>query len=1047
MLGEVRKIQHLDANHALGLLASARDVTVVIPVYNGGDVVKRCLDSVLATDLPHGLEVIVIDDASPDVHTQRILSSYQSIPRLRVLKNEENLGYTKTVNRGLAEAGETDVILLNSDTEVGPLWIQRLRLAAYSGAKVAAVSAVSDNAGALAVPVAGQYNDWSSEYGWRNTSRAVLQRTPQITIEAATIHGFCVYLRRDALGDVGTFDEDRFPRGYGEENDWSMRARERGWTLAIAPQVMVHHEKGASFGPEREQLMEQAGKTVDSAWPHYRRDVREWMSSPAMREMREHFVAIQSATRASVSKPRRAYVVHMSGGGTPATNIDLMTALEHDQESFLLTVSPSRVEFSTVNGGLPRVVESLNLKPQLRIADTWRTDLAVFLARIFAMYSIELVHIRHLINQPLETLPTVLERLGIPFIVSTHDFYYVCPSVNLIDGEGKYCGGVCTPGNSRCSLPSTFVADAVSLKHDGVYRWRERAQKVFAGAQSVVATTVSARDVYTQHFPELSSKVVVIEHGRDDLSRAAFRGDKTDRPAGPLRIFCPANWGLQKGAGLVAELIEATSPLVEWHLAGKMSAKVHPLAVDHGPYARDDFGALVESISPDLGGIFSIAPETFSHTLSELWSMGLTVLSTDLGAVGDRVREKGGGVLFDVDKPEDFVDFLRASAQTLLRGESLELPAPPVVVSRSRTTMAGEYLDLYARASRMVQPQTVGVATASGRGAPFVRIESKLQRYFDSPTVAFRAFDPIDYALGLDPTPFDSMLVQRDALKTANSESLRKIADARGIRITADFDDDLYSEAATERSVPDTVASARRLLSISDSVVVSTEELGRSARKLGAHRVIVHPNLVDESAWSPGEPSQKRSPWRIRRKRLVRWVYWGTNTHAEDLELLKPVFEALGQHPALRIELDVIGVTEADETWFNRIHVPRGSLAYRDFAHWLALTRNRRHWHGGVAPLADDPFNLAKSDLKVLEYTFLNLGSIASNIGPYALLADRGLTVCDNTVDSWSSAIAEASSEARFMPSAELARYAREERSLKQQGVLDSWLEEILPSR
>jgi GT2 family glycosyltransferase len=62
--------------------------------------------------------------------------------------------------------------------------------------------------------------------------------------------GHCTYFSNEALADVGPFDE-AFSPGYGEEVDWSIRARRRGWRHMAAPGVIVWHDAGASFGRRR----------------------------------------------------------------------------------------------------------------------------------------------------------------------------------------------------------------------------------------------------------------------------------------------------------------------------------------------------------------------------------------------------------------------------------------------------------------------------------------------------------------------------------------------------------------------------------------------------------------------------------------------------------------------------------------------------------------------------------------------------------------------------------------------------------------------------
>src|SRR5690606_33918428 len=65
----------------------------------------------------------------------------------------------------------------------------------------------------------------------------------------------------------------------------------------------------------------------------------------------------------------------------------------------------------------------------------------------------------------------------------------------------------------------------------------------------------------------------------------------------------------------------------------------------HGRYARNEFAEKVNAIRPHVGCVLSIWPETYCHTLTELWACGVPVIGFDYGAVGERIRQTGAGWL------------------------------------------------------------------------------------------------------------------------------------------------------------------------------------------------------------------------------------------------------------------------------------------------------------------------------------------------------------------------------------------------------------------
>jgi GT2 family glycosyltransferase len=269
----VSTLQPLHIGAALAPADAARVVVIVIPVYNAADAVRTCLDSVLAHS-SGAYRLVVIDDASPDAAIAPLLASYSRHAHIGLLRNETNRGFTFTANRGIEAAEAADVILLNADTEVAAGWLTGLRRAAYASADTGSATAVSDNAGAFSVPELERENALPVGWNFTDAARAVRQFAGTCYPHLPTGNGFCMYLKRAALKEVGNLDESAFPQGYGEENDWSQRAQAAGWRHVIAGDVLVRHARSASFGHERRRALGDAGMAVlRERWPHYEAEV------------------------------------------------------------------------------------------------------------------------------------------------------------------------------------------------------------------------------------------------------------------------------------------------------------------------------------------------------------------------------------------------------------------------------------------------------------------------------------------------------------------------------------------------------------------------------------------------------------------------------------------------------------------------------------------------------------------------------------------------------------------------------------------------------
>lgn len=282
-------------------------LTVIIPVYNQFELVKKCVESVLR-NTPEDVEIVIIDDASTCPKTGSYLNFLARGARARVWYQGTNRGFGSTVNWGMFECyQDSDVIVLNSDTEVPPGWIDRLRMCVDES--TAAVCPVSNYATIYSVPNPGT----NVLPAWLSTDQmdALVQahsdhRHPEIP----TVMGFCMYLTRKAIDAIGGFDA-AFGKGYGEEVDWCLRARKAGFTCKLADDLFVRHKGQASFGEneERDELRRSAIRIVEERWPDYADEVRAWYLGAPLTALR---VRLTRALRPRVGTHERPMVVHVA---------------------------------------------------------------------------------------------------------------------------------------------------------------------------------------------------------------------------------------------------------------------------------------------------------------------------------------------------------------------------------------------------------------------------------------------------------------------------------------------------------------------------------------------------------------------------------------------------------------------------------------------------------------------------------------------------------------------------------------------------------------
>ncbi len=250
---------------------------IVVPIFNAPDETARCLAALAATvgdDTP----VVIIDDASDDPGVERILDRQpQQWYRVR---NESNLGFVATANLGMALAGDADVVLLNADTEVTVGWLEAIERCAASDERIASITPLTNNGEIASIPEFCRANPWPDDV--ERWARACRESGTPVYPEVPTGVGFCMYLRRSCLDRIGEFDEQAFGRGYGEENDWCMRAIEAGWRHVLCDDAFVAHQGGASFGPLGLAPGGEAMETLLKRYPDYMDRVSTFIEADPM---------------------------------------------------------------------------------------------------------------------------------------------------------------------------------------------------------------------------------------------------------------------------------------------------------------------------------------------------------------------------------------------------------------------------------------------------------------------------------------------------------------------------------------------------------------------------------------------------------------------------------------------------------------------------------------------------------------------------------------------------------------------------------------------
>ncbi len=644
---------------SLALSSQMEMLDVIIPVYKGLKETRRCIESVLRADCVTPFELVLIDDASPEPELVAYCASLRDKHGVTVLVNAENLGFVATVNRGMSLHPDRDVVLLNSDTEVANDWLDRLRRCAYSEADIATATPFSNNATICSYPNFCADNALP-EIGLAELDAAFGRVNAGECIDLPTAVGFCMVIKRACLDQVGLFDVEQFGRGYGEENDFSLRAAKAGWRNVLCADVFVFHAGGVSFQAERAVLAPGAAEAVSRLHPEYAALVQKFVAEDPPAKYRQAVDMELARRRMGLSsgysgdesgaiKPVQLHIVHDLGGGSARWCQDYCQA---DDRRINLVLKPYS-QSHAMGQGLMLFAGTENTEPLgfwrfsspiLATTDT-HPEYRDVLMEIVRDYGVGAILVSSLIGHSLDALDT-----GLPTVLVQHDFYPYCPAIHI------YFQGVCQTCNAerlaQCAEhnPSFNPAHRI-FSVEARLRVRERfIDLVNRKNLTLVVPSRSTRAHFNQLVPQLDpSRFVTIPHGH--LTVLPAISYSSGDAHGKLRIVILGMLSVSKGVNVLSEGLESLLEFSEVYLVGAREMgelfKDKPGVQVVSEYSAAELPGILSEIRPDVGLLLSVVPETFSYTLSELFMFGIPPVATRLGGFAERISPGVNGYLFE----------------------------------------------------------------------------------------------------------------------------------------------------------------------------------------------------------------------------------------------------------------------------------------------------------------------------------------------------------------------------------------------------------------
>ena len=598
--------------------AMARDrrvvniIDIVVPVYRGAELVRRCVDSIFSASQRTAYEFIVVHDASPEPDLGRWLREQAEKRRITLVEQPARRGFAAAVNRALALHRDRDVVVLHGDAEVANDWLDRLVYHAASARDVGTVAPFASYGGVAGYPRSGVRNALPDGYTLASLDLVFRRANTGAAVVVPLTCGPCVYLRRECLNAVGVFDGGPLGSDYGVEQDFCLRAASAGFRHLLAADTYVRHHGETAFSlTEAQELSARAESALDKLYPHFPAQRAEFLRCDPARPFQRRVDLLRLA-----ESPRQLllFIAHAWGGGIRRHMTDLVAmSAERCEVLFLEPAAGDSVKlsWSKSDEGFSLFFATPGDMPSL--------------TSLLRALGVTRIHFHHIHGLPRAVLD-LPAGLGVAYDCTLHDYYAICPQYHLVTEDGRYCGEPDALGCAACLArrPAQWGMD--------ISTWRGEFGRLLRGAERVIAPSRDVAQRIARYFPDIAA--IVLPHPEVSLSTLPR----------VTRVMTLGNLSPEKGLRVVAAcardarnramplsfkvLGSVTEPIAQWPEV--------PLSI-HGQYAEDQLPALIQAERPDVIWFPAQVPETYSYTLSVALATKVPIVASALGAFPERL--------------------------------------------------------------------------------------------------------------------------------------------------------------------------------------------------------------------------------------------------------------------------------------------------------------------------------------------------------------------------------------------------------------------------
>lgn len=618
-------------------------IDIIVPIFNGYEYLKPLFESVYkGSNFPHC--IIIVEDHSTDKLVKEFLQQIDKYKneyceKITVHYNDSNLGFVKSVNFAVS-LSRHHFVILNTDTEVPVGWLQRLFFPIFNDKMIASVTPLTNSGTICSFPNWLKDNPLIFGLSVEEIDNA-FHNMPHKIVEVPTGVGFCMAINRSLVDEIGFFDAETFGRGYGEENDWCCRAIVQGYKNVIITNLFVFHKHGGSFGVEKQRLVEQNLEKLIKKHPTYNNSVAKFIEANPFMDM------FGEVSFLMFLKFKPAIIFsHGWGGGA-----------DHFLEEHLL---------HDVNNDYVIVINGAGDSVQNNVVFFIKTEniLTVTIKELSKMLS-ELqsrsglsYYINHLVN--FKDINNMVLELTSFFIINKihpifylHDYFAICPTINLLNADNKYCGVpndafTCAQCLHELKIKNMIKVD-ISKDRLCIKKWRENMLTLLTQCDVVYAFSHYSIEVFNMAFRgnKLNIKLYILNKLPRLRSVVQKLPDYTRNKF--ITIGVLGAIGEHKGIHVIEKLADI---IQKNHLPYKVVVVGYTaVPLDHikhtGYYNKVCLPDICIKEAIDVFVIPSIWPETYSYTTDEIMQLGYPLFTFNMGAPVERVKKYHLGVIVD----------------------------------------------------------------------------------------------------------------------------------------------------------------------------------------------------------------------------------------------------------------------------------------------------------------------------------------------------------------------------------------------------------------